>query len=483
MVSPASAARLPEFLPKVQPAEIFPGADRIGPPQGDPLVAPVFAGDRLVGHVWLNTDVTDATGYCGKPIAVLVAADVEGVIRGIKLMEHHEPIVLIGIPQHRIVGALNRLVGAAMGPVARGEQRPPQTDIVSGATVTVLVIADSVMRSTVKLLRGRAAGRRARGATPGAALPQAPAAPTLAPGPGEVRDWDSLLGDGSVRRLHLSIGEVNEAFLRSGNQAAADNPEPGDPDDTFIDLYAAPGQRADHRPQPARRRGLRAAGARLRPGQQAILVAGEGVYSFKGSGYVRGGIFDRIELSRMAGRCASATATTRGSATSPPPARRACPRSGCSSSRRISASSRTEPWQLQLLVQRAIGARDKAFLTFELGYRLPEQYLDPLAAARCRADPSRQPRRVLAARRHRACDGYRRGRSTSRSGSAIWRTKILDHRHHCRCAADPDRHLLLPGPAGAAAAAVSLGAARLPALDAGLARLVSPTRSSRSSTS
>ena len=29
---PAAAARLAEFLPRVTPAEIFPGADRIGPP-------------------------------------------------------------------------------------------------------------------------------------------------------------------------------------------------------------------------------------------------------------------------------------------------------------------------------------------------------------------------------------------------------------------------------------------------------------------
>ncbi len=35
---------------------------------------------------------------------------------------------------------------------------------------------------------------------------------------------------------------------------------------------------------------------RLKPGQQAVLVAGEGRHSWKGSGYVRGGIFDRIEM-------------------------------------------------------------------------------------------------------------------------------------------------------------------------------------------
>ncbi|WP_243634806.1 NosR/NirI family protein [Roseicella frigidaeris] len=374
-VPPASAARLSEFLPRVQPGEIFPGADRIGPPQGDPPLAPVFAMDRLVGHVWLNTDVTDATGYSGKPIAIVVAADTDGVIRGISLMEHHEPIVLIGIPQHRIIGALNHLVGAAMGPVARGEQRPPQADIVSGATVTVLVIADSVVRSTVKLLRAGRLGVVPAGATPGSALPQVQAVPTLAPGPGEVHDWDSLLGDGSIRRLHLSIGEVNEAFARSGNQAAADNPEPGDPDDTFIDLYAAPVS------VPTVGRSLLGEAAyerlasRLQPGQQAILVAGEGAYSFKGSGYVRGGIFDRVQLVQDGRtlRFRDRDHTRLGDIAAAGAPR--LPEIGLFIVPPDFGLDPVEPWQLQLLVQRATGARDKAFLTFELGYRLPDQYL------------------------------------------------------------------------------------------------------------
>ncbi len=35
---------------------------------------------------------------------------------------------------------------------------------------------------------------------------------------------------------------------------------------------------------------------RLKPGQQALVVAGSGRYSFQGAAYVRGGIFDRVEL-------------------------------------------------------------------------------------------------------------------------------------------------------------------------------------------
>lgn len=383
--SPAEAARLTEFLSRIQPAEVFPEADRIGPPQGEPPVAPLYTADRVVGHVWLNTDVTDATGYSGKPIHVLVAADTEGVIRGIRLMEHREPIVLIGIPQERIVQALNRLVGAAMGPVARGERSPPQPDIVSGATVTVLVLADSVMRSTIRLLRG---GRLGETAASPISEPPARIAATLDPGPGEVRDWEVLLGNGSVRRLHLSIGEVNDAFARSGNAAAAERPEPGDPDDTFIDLYAALVSVPTIGRSLLGEASYERLAARLQPGQQAILVAGEGVYSFKGSGYVRGGIFDRIELLQDGRtlRFRDRDHTRIGDV-----AAAGAPRLPEIALFVVPAEfglDPTAPWQLQLLVQRATGARDKAFLPFELGYRLPDEYLARQVAAPASAQPA-----------------------------------------------------------------------------------------------
>jgi NosR/NirI family transcriptional regulator, nitrous oxide reductase regulator len=56
---------------------------------------------------------------------------------------------------------------------------------------------------------------------------------------GEVTDWETLLGEGAIRRLVLTVGEVNEAFERSGDPAAAARPERGAPEDTFIELYAA----------------------------------------------------------------------------------------------------------------------------------------------------------------------------------------------------------------------------------------------------
>ncbi|WP_201862999.1 NosR/NirI family protein [Microvirga soli] len=366
-----AAGRVQEFLPKAQPADFFPGADRFGTPQGDPPLVPVQQGDRLLGHVYLNSDVTSATGYSGKPIHMLVGIDPNGVITGINLVDHKEPIVLIGIPERRIVDAMNALIGKDMRPISSGAERPPQVDIVSGATVTVLVMGDSVVRSAVRLIRS---GRLGAG-SPAAAAAAPTAVKTVDLSKSEVRDWQTLLGDGSVRRLSLTVGEVSEAFATAGNQEAANNPETGEPTDPFIDLYLAPVS------VPTIGRSLLGDAAyeqlktRLKPGQQAIVVAGEGAYSFKGSGYVRGGIFDRIELLQdgQSTRFRDRNHTRLGDlAAEGAPALREIALYVVPEDFKLDL---TGPWQLQLLVQRNVGARDKAFLNYDIEYTLPDQYL------------------------------------------------------------------------------------------------------------
>jgi NosR/NirI family nitrous oxide reductase transcriptional regulator len=372
MQAARASSELASFLPKITPADFFAGADRFGPPQGDPPVVPVYRGDQLQGFVYLNSDFANAVGYSGKPIHILVGIDPNGVITGLKLVDHKEPIVLIGIPEARIVGAVNALIGKDLKPIAQGTEHPPQVDIVSGATVTVLVMSDSIVRSAVRLVR---TGRVGGGSGTPVAAGLAPVTKTLDLEHSEVRDWAALVGDGSVQRLHLTIGDINEAFAKSGNVAAAQNPEPGEASDSFIDLYVALTSAPTIGRSLLGEDGYQRLKDSLKPGQQAIVVAGNGVYSFKGSAYVRGGIFDRVEIlqegsstrfrDRNHTRLAALTA------------------SGSPDFREIAlfvtppefTLDPTQPWQLQLLVQRSVGARDKAFLTFDLDYTLPEQYL------------------------------------------------------------------------------------------------------------
>lgn len=369
---PAEAAgRLTQYLDMAQPGELFEGADRFGEIEGDPPIAPAYRGEEIVGYVYLNSDVVSAIGYSGKPIHILVGIDPSGVVRGMKLVEHQEPIVLIGIPEERVITALNQLIGQDLGAVAASGSRPPQVDIVSGATVTVLVMGDSVVRSAVRLIRSGRLGEVSTDVQPAGVRETRELDLTAS----EIRDWQTLIGDGSVRSLRLSVGEVTDAFREAGHPEAALRPETRDPQDQFIELYVAPvsvptiGRSLLGEVQYERLQ------AKLEPDRHAIVVAGDGAYSFKGSGYVRGGIFDRIELLQdgQGIRFRDRNHTRLGDLAA----------EGSPRLREIALFvvpddfefDVTEPWELQLLVQRNISARDKATLSYELGYILPDQYV------------------------------------------------------------------------------------------------------------
>lgn len=364
----ARALTLAEGLAAVDATALVPGADRIGEPVGTPPVAPAFKGDETVGHVFLNSDFTNATGYSGRPIHILGAVTTDGTISGVRLVEHHEPIVLIGIPEDRIRAYIQGIVGydavTMTAPVETGEP-----DIISGATVTVLVMYDSVTRAAAKVVRRLGLGGLEAGA------PAAPVRQIDHDAPAVVKDWQTLLGEGAVRRLKLTVGEVNDAFARSGNAAAAERPEPGQPGDTVIDLYLAQVS------VPTIGRSLlgenewRNLQQSLEEGQTAILVMGQGRYSFKGSGYVRGGIFDRIQLVQDT---ASVRFRDRQHKRLGHVAAEGAPDFEEIGLFRVPADAGLQPaapWELDLLVQRATGPLDKAFVTFDVSYAVPESYL------------------------------------------------------------------------------------------------------------
>ncbi len=365
-----AASRLADELSQVSLADVFPGADRVGAVEGNPPAAAAYKGAQLLGYVYLNADVVDSTGYSGKPINILVGIDTKGKIVGAKLMEHHEPIVLIGIPAAKMTAFIHAYVGLGYTEAPTAASDNPPADIISGATVTTMVIGDSITRSARRIAQSRGLGNaRAPGAGTPAAIRK------LNPGVDTVEDWTTLLGDGSIRRLSLSVAEVNAAFAKSSNPDAAAHPEPGPDNDNYVDLYVAPVSVPSIGRSLLGADGYQRLKARLKPGQQAIIVAGSGRYSFKGSGYVRGGIFDRIELiqgdnivrfrdrnHQRLGALAAAGAPD-------------LPEIGLFTVPEANHLDPTTPWRLALLVQRAIGAREKAFLTFDLGYTLPAKYL------------------------------------------------------------------------------------------------------------
>jgi NosR/NirI family transcriptional regulator, nitrous oxide reductase regulator len=372
----AAESQLAAFLDKAPLAEVFPGADRLGAVEGNPPAAPAYKNGELVGYVFLNADVVNSTGYSGRPIDVVIGIDKSGTITGAKLVQHHEPIVLIGIPEAKIRAYIAGYVGSnTANHTFPGNGKGP--DIVSGATVTVMVLGDTISNSALLIAKSRGLGPFAGGQANQAAA--APPKRQLDLNQQGTESWEQLLGDGSVRRLHLTVGDVNKAFAQAGDPRAAQRPEPGPDDDTFIDLYVGLASAPVIGRSLLGATGYETLRQHLGPDQQAFVIMGTGRYSFRGSGYVRGGIFDRIEVTQDRetirfhdhdyDRLASVAAEGAPE----------FPEIGLFTTPKGPTFDPATDWRLHLLVQRAVGALDKAFVTVDLPYRLPEKYLLPAA--------------------------------------------------------------------------------------------------------
>jgi len=377
---PALAAfELSDALAGLTPSEVLPGGERFGATEGAPLAAAVFRGDEIIGYAFLNTDVVSAIGYSGKPIHILIGMAMDGTIASAKLVKHSEPIVLVGIPERRVRGFIDGYVGRNVrdfiAVAAAGNSAP---DIISGATVTVMVIDDSILRAAIKFARSRGLAGLASAPVEGGANAARHGRAVDAQVAGG-RDWLTLVADGSVGRLHLSVGEVTERFAKDGKTVAAARPESDDPAESFIDLYAAlvsvPAIGRDMLGEDEY--GLLA--DRLAVGQHAIAVAANGHFSFKGSGYVRGGIFDRIQI--VQGDNSFRFKDRQHKRLGAVAARHAQPfkELGLFLLPPDGGFDPAQSWRLELLANRAVGALEKEFLMFELHYLLPEYYLQAAA--------------------------------------------------------------------------------------------------------
>lgn len=293
----AIAEGIADAHPQVR--SFFPDADRFGMYKGDPPAAPVYHGDELLGYVFETTQVQKIPAYSGKPVNVLLGIDMEGRITGTEVLEHHEPILLVGIPEQALFDFAAEYRGKSVTDrvrVGAGKKEGyVNIDAITGATVTVMVVNQSIMGAARKVAISR-------GIIAEAAEAHVP--------PARVRmevyqdaNWKFLTGNGAIRRLRLSRADVDTAFENieagravSGVAGTCEALPPGEPCDLFIDLFYA------YLNAPTIGRNLLGESqynwlmAELKPGEHAIAVMANGPYSFKGSGYVRGGIFDRIQI-------------------------------------------------------------------------------------------------------------------------------------------------------------------------------------------
>ncbi|MFQ3237427.1 MAG: NosR/NirI family nitrous oxide reductase transcriptional regulator [Paraglaciecola sp.] len=145
-------------------AHIYPSATRVGPQDPDIAITPVYQLDELLGYIFESDDFTHFIGYSGQTINMLIGLDPQGVISGITLLNHHEPIFLHGLGEEPMLNFIEQYPGHSIKERFIINNRDNNTfeatyfDGVTRATISVLVINDTIITSALKVARQKLDG-------------------------------------------------------------------------------------------------------------------------------------------------------------------------------------------------------------------------------------------------------------------------------------------------------------------------------------
>ncbi|MEG3765396.1 4Fe-4S binding protein [Alteromonas sp. 14N.309.X.WAT.G.H12] len=271
---------------------IFPKATIIGDKQADLPVQPIYQLQELLGYVFQSNDLVDLPGFSGDRVNLLIGIDTKGEIKGIRILSHHEPIFLHGLGPEPLDTFIGQYKGINVGQrvivdsAAKNNLDDPTTvhvDGVTKATVSVIVINDTVLLSSLQVARRLLSGF--------ATTPTATPKQTFTP-----KNFQALLDEGLVRRWDMSretfengLGGDLENFpygtfhLEQGN--------------TFTLYYAylnAPTIGKNLLGQSEYQRLMDI----LKPNEQAFLLMYEGFFDYLEPDFKPGTVANRISLSQ-----------------------------------------------------------------------------------------------------------------------------------------------------------------------------------------
>lgn len=275
---PEGLSTTPDMCSLLPCAEVFPGASHFSERKGQPPYVEAYdregADGTRLGYVMLSTDITDTPAYSGKPVVTLIGMDNTGKYVGIKVLKHSEPILLLGIPESALINFNNQYLGRfASDLIEVGPSRPDENiigvDAISGATVTVIA------QNQVVQMSGAAVARQTGIIEP---IIREPARFATTD---QHYDWAELVKMGAVKRLTVKPEQVG--LPRSSVP--------------FIDLWYGDLNQPDIGRSLLGDSGFSNLQSQLKEGTNAIfIIRTAGLESFKGSGFVRGGIYDRVQI-------------------------------------------------------------------------------------------------------------------------------------------------------------------------------------------
>ncbi len=344
-------------------SHVFPGADRLGPLEGDIPSRAAYKGGDLLGFVFSTQDTVGTIGFSGKPLDIAVGMDLNAVITGAQILSHSEPVLIIGITPQRLDNFVAGFQGIditnALQSGTKHDSGNTLPDSVAGATVSSAVIADGIIRSARAIARARAI------------IASDANTVQLKRDVFEQLDWNALLTDGSIIEAKYTQGQIERLFADAG-WAITDN---ADPDGLFISLNLALLSPARIGQNLLGKRTFNRLLRDLPPDTHLFMVTANGRYSIKGTRWVKSGTFERLQL--VQGNQTIVLHKDQHHSVGQLPV------SGAPEFRETAVFTipgdhtfdATQPWRLDLMVEREIQSGGTASIFLPITYTIPESYL------------------------------------------------------------------------------------------------------------
>lgn len=273
-------------------AQIFPRATRVGPVDKDIAVTPVYQLNELLGYVFESDDFTHFIAFSGQTVNLLIGIDTQGVLTGLKILNHHEPIFLHGLGEQPLFRFIKQYQGHSIKERfiinARDKTSLDTTylDGITRATISVLVINDTIIASALKVAREKLTGFLA------------PSNISIDPNFYETLTFEQLIEHYYINYWQLTRKQaIAEAENLTPTLVNKIN-EISDESDNFIELYFAfvnipivgknlLGEQEFQRLQES-----------LKPGEHALMVFNRGNYDFVSENFIPQTVPNRLSASQ-----------------------------------------------------------------------------------------------------------------------------------------------------------------------------------------
>lgn len=183
--------------------EIFPHATSIGDKQSSPPVWPVYQVGNVIGYLFNSKDVVAIPAFSGKPVDMLIGIDLTGTLAGVQVVEHQEPIFLHGFGEQPLFDFVKQYAGlSVLDSIKVGNSSNQSHVVIDGitkATVSVVVINETVLLSSLNIARKTLDGFSNKGVANVSTLYQ-------------PLSFQTLSNDGYLGRLKLSQTTLAQTF-------------------------------------------------------------------------------------------------------------------------------------------------------------------------------------------------------------------------------------------------------------------------------